>query len=971
MATNYITTGKVDITDLSKLTIISFAHSHLYSLSIILALILMLILVSYFAYRYQRRALQLASVNPIPLSSSQERQNRKQMLERVRSFWINDILEQSLYRSVLLTLGLQERPDLVSNPWRLALQESKLSARLLPSSTHITQVYDQVGGELLILGEPGSGKTTLLLELTRDLLERAQKDDSHPMPVVFNLSSWAVKKLSLADWLIEELNIKYQVPRKLGQLWVNEEKILPLLDGLDEVTPNAFTACVDAINTFRQEHMVRIVVCSRTAQYLAQTTQLLLSNAVVVQPLTIEQIDTYLPSSDEQLMGVRKSIHEDMDLQELATTPLMLSVLKQAYYGKSVEGFHAEGYPEIQQRQIFTDYVQRVLQRRSINMHYTSAQTEYWLTWLAQQMMRHSQIEFYLERMQPDWLPKDQLYQLCYGAAVRLCIGLISGIVCGITLGLVGRIFDLGGPAIGPVGGLIFGLVVGLTNRVGPEIKPAEVLVWSWVSIWQSLVKSKSLKSGMLIGLIMMIVAGLTIDLTQGLFMGIVIGLISGLFSEFSHEMRNKHNFVVSDRSRPFSAHNIVLVGLVFGLIFWLIAVPIIGFVLGLSYWLIDKQIITFFFGLMNGLAFGLIGGLVFGLTSGLITKLSRDLLNRHSTFVGLLSGLIIGLVSGLIIGLFSDMFIGLASTLIIGLVLGLIGMLAGNLASRVLAKYDTSSKLVYGLLAGLTSGLIFGSIIGLINGLINGLIFGSIIGLISGLIGGLISGLISGLTNQGWLELKFTVAFGWFWKSMWKRMVKIQALRNALVVGLVIGLTSGLAFGPIRGLAGGLAVGLISGLIFVFIGGLTSGLSSEMLDKHTLTRPNQGIWYSARNSIFVGLLFGLVGGLLFGLVGGLLSGSGLFFGLIGGTISGITAGLLSGGTAFIQHFVLRLLLWFAGYMPLNFSRFLDYAAERILLRKVGGRYIFVHQLLLDYFASQGITSIPREGLVKSKNGES
>jgi hypothetical protein len=32
-------------------------------------------------------------------------------------------------------------------------------------------------------------------------------------------------------------------------------------------------------------------------------------------------------------------------------------------------------------------------------------------------------------------------------------------------------------------------------------------------------------------------------------------------------------------------------------------------------------------------------------------------------------------------------------------------------------------------------------------------------------------------------------------------------------------------------------------------------------------------------------------------------------------------------------------------------ARFLDYAAERVFLRKVGGGYIFVHRLLLDYFA--------------------
>jgi hypothetical protein len=36
----------------------------------------------------------------------------------------------------------------------------------------------------------------------------------------------------------------------------------------------------------------------------------------------------------------------------------------------------------------------------------------------------------------------------------------------------------------------------------------------------------------------------------------------------------------------------------------------------------------------------------------------------------------------------------------------------------------------------------------------------------------------------------------------------------------------------------------------------------------------------------------------------------------------------------------------------LNYPPFLDYAAERILLRKAGGGYIFVHRLLLEYFAS-------------------
>ena len=42
--------------------------------------------------------------------------------------------------------------------------------------------------------------------------------------------------------------------------------------------------------------------------------------------------------------------------------------------------------------------------------------------------------------------------------------------------------------------------------------------------------------------------------------------------------------------------------------------------------------------------------------------------------------------------------------------------------------------------------------------------------------------------------------------------------------------------------------------------------------------------------------------------------------------------------------------------MPSDYIHFLDYAAERNLLRKVGGGYMFVHALLLDYFTTLKIS---------------
>ncbi len=66
----------------------------------------------------------------------------------------------------------------------------------------------------------------------------------------------------------------------------------------------------------------------------------------------------------------------------------------------------------------------------------------------------------------------------------------------------------------------------------------------------------------------------------------------------------------------------------------------------------------------------------------------------------------------------------------------------------------------------------------------------------------------------------------------------------------------------------------------------------------------------------------------------------------------GVVVGLLTGGQACLQHYILRLMLSYRGATSWHTVNFLDEAARRILLYKIGGGYIFIHRLLLDYFAS-------------------
>ena len=65
-------------------------------------------------------------------------------------------------------------------------------------------------------------------------------------------------------------------------------------------------------------------------------------------------------------------------------------------------------------------------------------------------------------------------------------------------------------------------------------------------------------------------------------------------------------------------------------------------------------------------------------------------------------------------------------------------------------------------------------------------------------------------------------------------------------------------------------------------------------------------------------------------------------------------AGLVYGGFVVIQHLALRCILWRSGALPLHLVAFLDYCAEPIFLRKVGGGYVFVHGLLMEHFAAMG-----------------
>ena len=105
-----------------------------------------------------------------------EESARIQMLDQVHKHWIEGVLEGAVALGEL-QLAVASQPQAV-------LRHTDYGDYVLQPGISIQEVFDKVGGELLILGYPGSGKTVTLLQLARDLIKRAREDNTRPIPLI-------------------------------------------------------------------------------------------------------------------------------------------------------------------------------------------------------------------------------------------------------------------------------------------------------------------------------------------------------------------------------------------------------------------------------------------------------------------------------------------------------------------------------------------------------------------------------------------------------------------------------------------------------------------------------------------------------------------------------------------------------------------------------------------------------------------
>jgi predicted NACHT family NTPase len=342
----------------------------------------------------------LPRVNGI-LSKGYKKFNRIDLLTAVDKE-ITLRLQQTLHNAVLKTLLHEDPPKQTLRP-DIDVKIAKQPRYELPSDANIITVFDQAEGKMLILGAPGSGKTTLLLDLANALCQRAFNDDSAAIPVLFDLMGWREDQ-TLANWLVLELNTKYNIPSNEADFLLKSGKLLLLLDGLNELK-NRQEQCILAINQFvaNCSYPIHLAISTRFNEYKAGKGRLRLKAAILLRPLNETKIREYLINARSRELW--HNIETEPNLLELAKTPLLLSMMTLAYEEILIHSWKRLTEKEELRQYLFNAYIRRQLSKPiNARKQPTPDKVRSWLIWLAKQLEINHQPQFSLDNIPVSWL---------------------------------------------------------------------------------------------------------------------------------------------------------------------------------------------------------------------------------------------------------------------------------------------------------------------------------------------------------------------------------------------------------------------------------------------------------------------------------------------------------------------------------------------------------------------------------------
>ena len=212
--------------------------------------------------------------------------------------------------------------------------------------TQIVEMFNRLPyRQLVILGAPGSGKSVMALLLTLEML--ANRNGDSPVPVLLSISSWNPTREHLLAWIVRRIREDYPgltntdlYGRDAPQRLLSEGKIIPVLDGLDEIPKELRTESISGIVQAFGRGQPFIITC-RAEEYedAVATAGHVLGSAAVVEilPIDVDQIIAYLsglgPAGQARWSPVFTRLRQDPNapIAMALSTPLTVWLARIAY----------------------------------------------------------------------------------------------------------------------------------------------------------------------------------------------------------------------------------------------------------------------------------------------------------------------------------------------------------------------------------------------------------------------------------------------------------------------------------------------------------------------------------------------------------------------------------------------------------------------------------------------------------------